>query len=76
MKNELTESHEETLEKEFYTPAEIEHVLGVKARTLRSHRTNGTGPAYSRPSYKVVAYRLDDVRDFFFPELQARDQEE
>jgi hypothetical protein len=40
--------------REYLTTEEVEKVYPLKASTLRKHRVNGTGPAYSKDGDKVT----------------------
>lgn len=39
-------------------------LLGVAFRTLASYRQRGTGPAYSKLSYRTVVYSRRDIETY------------
>mgnify|MGYP006276193559 CR=1 FL=1 len=43
------------------TPKEVESIYGITERQLRRHRSQGSGPPYTRPSPRVILYWRDEV---------------
>ena len=42
-------------------PEEVEAVYGISASQLQKHRMRRDGPAYSKPSHRMVLYRPIDI---------------
>lgn len=49
---------------ETLTPRQVERLFNLQPGTLRNWRGQGIGPAYSKPSDKLVLYDVEDVRRY------------
>jgi hypothetical protein len=49
-------------EPEYVRPKDAAKLLGISEKHLERLRNTGDGPPFSKPSYKLVLYRLDDLR--------------
>lgn len=49
---------------EVLRPAGAAQFLGISRGKLAQWRREGIGPAWSRLGARVIAYRLEDLRDF------------
>lgn len=47
------------------TEAQLAELLSVKPQTLAVWRSEGSGPAYIKPTSKTVLYMLDHVSQWF-----------
>lgn len=52
------------------SPSEAAEYLGLKMKTLETHRRNKTGPMFFRAGSRAVRYKPEDLDDWLTPGLE------